>query len=260
MRLAELVLLFYFGYLAVGALAARVGWRARAAVCAGSLAMCAITGLVTREGESLGVWRDAFPAAGIAIGYWLPRALFPGVNLRQEAALVASDRWLLGKPAVLRVMARIGPGARELFEVAYLLVYPMVPAGAVIVWWTDPAAIDRYWATVLIATLGAYGTLPWIATRTPRVLERIAPCLSIQAVSHRVMHVVSHELNTFPSGHASASLAVALALIPTSGALAAAFGGLALAISAASVLGRYHFVLDVLAGMALGVVAWAAMR
>ncbi len=261
MRSSELVLLAYFGYLTVASLFTRLDRRYRLAVSAAALTICGITVAVSRTAVRFPPLRDLYPAACIPLAYWLPRALFPGVNARQEAWLLRTDARILGWTPVTRAVAGAGRASREWLELSYLSVYAMIPAGAGVAWWSGGSpAVDRYWTIVLIATLSTYGTLPWIATRTPRAIERLAPRLPVQAAAHRVMSVVSHELNTFPSGHASASLAAALALLGTSLPVAAVFGLLAIAIAVASVLGRYHFAVDVLAGAALAVLAWAALR
>jgi membrane-associated phospholipid phosphatase len=65
-------------------------------------------------------------------------------------------------------------------------------------------------------------------------------------------------VNTFPSGHAAGSLAVALAVVgamPASGVLLLV---LALAICVACVVGRYHYIVDVLAGAAVAIALWLA--
>jgi membrane-associated phospholipid phosphatase len=79
-------------------------------------------------------------------------------------------------------------------------------------------------------------------------------------VNLRVLGVASVQLNTFPSGHAAASLATALAVgarLPIAGLL---LGLLALAIALGSVAGRYHYAADALAGAALAIVAFVISR
>ena len=82
----------------------------------------------------------------------------------------------------------------------------------------------------------------------------------IRGLNVRVLGVVSNQLNTFPSGHAAASLATALAVgarLPLAGF---ALGLLALAIAIGSVVGRYHYAADALAGIALALIAFVMSR
>ena len=70
----------------------------------------------------------------------------------------------------------------------------------------------------------------------------------------------SIHLNTCPSGHAAASLATALAVGVHLPAAGIALGLVALGISAGSVVGRYHYVVDVLGGAMLALVGAAISR
>ena len=82
----------------------------------------------------------------------------------------------------------------------------------------------------------------------------------IRGLNVRVLGVVSNQLNTFPSGHAAASLATALAVgapLPWAGLL---FGLLALAIAIGSVVGRYHYAADALAGVAIALLGFVISR
>ena len=64
-------------------------------------------------------------------------------------------------------------------------------------------------------------------------------------------------MNTFPSGHAAGSFAVALAVIGVLPVTGVVFLVLALSIAVACVVGRYHYVVDVIAGIGLAVAIWA---
>jgi membrane-associated phospholipid phosphatase len=67
---------------------------------------------------------------------------------------------------------------------------------------------------------------------------------------------VSIRVNTFPSGHAAASLAVALAVVGTLPWAGTVFLGLAVGICVACVVGRYHYVIDVAAGAFVAFTLW----
>jgi membrane-associated phospholipid phosphatase len=57
--------------------------------------------------------------------------------------------------------------------------------------------------------------------------------------------------NTFPSGHVAGSLAVALAVMRAMPGLGLLLLFLAGSIAAACVIGRYHYIVDVVAGVLL---------
>ena len=81
--------------------------------------------------------------------------------------------------------------------------------------------VDRYWTMVMGAEFAAFAPLAFIQTRPPWALER-KPELADPAIHRLASQMVQHltiRVNTFPSGHAAGSLAVAFAVI---GALPAA--------------------------------------
>jgi membrane-associated phospholipid phosphatase len=63
-------------------------------------------------------------------------------------------------------------------------------------------------------------------------------------------------VNTFPSGHVAVSLAIAAAVanrMPVTGGILFA---LAASVSLGAVVGRYHYVIDILTGAALAATVW----
>jgi PAP2 superfamily len=183
-------------------------------------------------------------------GYWVPALLTPEARATTfEAWLVRSDaawrRYALGLP-------RWVEGVLELF---YLFCYPAVPLSFAAVWSRGRLAdVDRFWLSVLAAGFASYGCLPWLMSRPPRLIQEPLlerhPLASINTV---VLRRVSHGLNTFPSGHVAVSIAAALSLLPVWTAGGVMMGMMALGIAAGAVAGRYHYLVDVLLGVAIGV-------
>ena len=215
-------------------------------------------GLVVAIARSNVAWlRDWAPPAYILAGYYLSGQLFASPSIATESWLIGWDRRLLGDPATRFVT---WPRALvALLELVYMGCFLLIPAGAaLLVFAGHTILIDRYWTMVIGAEFAAFAPLAFIQTRPPWALER-KPELADPAV-HRlavqmVQHV-SHCVNTFPSGHAAASIAVALAVIgalPWTGAILLV---LATAICVACVVGRYHYVIDVVAGAAVAVGLW----
>jgi membrane-associated phospholipid phosphatase len=151
----------------------------------------------------------------------------------------------------------------ELFELAYLFCYPLVPAGLASLYIAGlNGEADRFWTAVLVAAFGSYGTLPWFSTRPPRTTEEapLRSCSRVRLLNLRVLDRASIHLNTFPSGHAAAALATALAVgarLPLAGLVC---GLIAFGIMAGSVLGRYHYAADALSGAILALIGFAISR
>ena len=220
--------------------------------------MCAIVSAAAAAPPLLRDW--ASPALAILAGYYLSGLFFIGPTPWFEAWLIDWDRRLLGEPAT-----RFAHWPRFLLaylEVVYIGCFLLVPAGFAVLALSGRAAeANRYWTMVISAELGSFLPLVVLQSRPPWMTERKA-VLSDRAV-HRAASLMVENLtiraNTFPSGHVAGSLAVALAVVgvmPWAGLVLLA---LAASIAAACVVGRYHYIIDVAAGVALTLVIWIAV-
>jgi membrane-associated phospholipid phosphatase len=182
-----------------------------------------------------------------------------------ERLLMASDDRLLRQTGVLSAYAASPQLVHEFFETAYLLVYLVIPAGVVtLAIGGHPDAIPRFWAIVLLAEFFSYGTMPWVQTRPPRALE--VPDESVQRLSvirrlnATVLDRGSIQANTIPSGHAAGAVATALAVTDAMPPAGAVFLIVAACIVAATVLGRYHYLVDSILGIVVAFGAWHFCR
>jgi membrane-associated phospholipid phosphatase len=66
-------------------------------------------------------------------------------------------------------------------------------------------------------------------------------------------------VNTFPSGHVAVSLAAAAAVMSSMRVTGTVFFVLAASVSVACIVGRYHYVVDVVAGALLAAAVWIAV-
>jgi hypothetical protein len=258
----EWIAIGYFLYL-IGTAVAVPGLtpnrRARVAVLAFAV-LGVIGGIATIDAAWTGIVRPWLPLLYMVAAYWLPSRLVTRTNQAFESRLAAWDRLPLVSPlATFRTHAPVA--VLEVLELVYLFCYPLVPLGFValaVTGQTTGVDTDRFWTTVLGAALPCYGTLPWLPTRPPRAIEiaEAGATSSVRVVNARVLKSVSVGWNTFPSGHAAASIATALAvgaLMPAAGAV---FGVIAIGICIGSVTGRYHYAADAAAGMVLGAAAF----
>ena len=150
-------------------------------------------------------------------------------------------------------------------EVAYLAVSAMLPLGAWAAWHhAGTPGVDRYWSVVFLSEASCYLALAWLQTRPPRLLEPWAAVLSgrsgFRLANETILTYGSHHMNTIPSGHAAGAVAVAVALGWLQSPLTPAFGLVAIAICVATVVGRYHFVVDTVAGAGVAVIWWLVVR
>jgi hypothetical protein len=261
---AEIVTLAYFAGFAVAAVRASVSWRTRLATWAQGLGVAAaIWWMASSDARWVQVVRDWAPGAFLVLGYWLPRGFVREPHRAFEAWLARWDARLFATPTGAH-LRRMPQWLQEYFELSYLLVYPLVPAGfGILVMAGHRAEADRFWTTVLVAEFLCYALLPLLPTRPPRALEAADVVPTSRSRVRRAalwfMDTASNGWNTFPSGHVAGSLAVAFVVgqvLPAAGAVLLV---LALSITAATVTGRYHFAADAAAGVLVAVVSVAGV-
>jgi membrane-associated phospholipid phosphatase len=181
-----------------------------------------------------------------------PRSQIPGPGPFESWLIRTNERWFPFRPA-------LPAWAAHSLELSYLLCYLLVPAAFAFIWMHASAVdADHFWTAVLLAGFACYGLLPWLVSAPPRARRTasVDTAGGFRRLNLRILDRASHGFNTFPSGHVAVSVAAALVVLElkTSAGLAAAV--VAVAIAAGAVAGRYHYIIDVLAGVLVGVAAW----
>jgi membrane-associated phospholipid phosphatase len=116
---------------------------------------------------------------------------------------------------------------------------------------------ERFWTVILVTDYVCFGFLPWVQTRPPRALRNGDPWRSrVRKFNLRLLGAASIQANTFPSGHAAEAFAAALLVVGAPWPWVAYVGVSALLVSAGTVLGRYHYAADALAGWAVAAFVW----
>jgi len=244
--------------------------RLRAVLRSAAVIVCVLVGLQTLA-PAVRVWLGH---AYLMMGYWIPALMVPTaaraftaraggpqgsapqVSGGFEAWLAHIDnRWRLHSIAAPNWLLCV-------LEMSYLLAYPLVPAAFMFVWMHGRLAdTDRFWTAVLLSGFACYGTLPWLISRPPRVrledaaVKARAARTGLRAANAFVLARVSHGLNTFPSGHVAVAVAAALEVMAISPPAGLATLVLAALIAAGAVAGRYHYAVDVAAGVVVGIAA-----
>jgi membrane-associated phospholipid phosphatase len=260
LRVSELVGITYFVYLAALTLVIRLPPRRRLRVWIAVTVVIAATLAVGGQPSSsiLDAVRDGMPMLVILLAYYATGAFYVAPSARVEAWLRAWDDRLIG-----RASFEVVPTALRVYlELVYDFCFALIPAGFGVLMWTGAAApVDRFWTLVSVAEYIPFGTLPWLQARPPWAIEarRVVDRTSVRRFSLSWVHRTTIHANTFPSGHASASLAVALGLIEVAPAAAAVFGVLAVSIAVASVVGRFHYAIDAITGLLLAVGLWVVL-
>jgi membrane-associated phospholipid phosphatase len=249
----------FFVYVAVGSLlTGGLSFRRRLHVVLGAATGLALSAgaLILPHSSILHDW--VLPPVLLLLAYWISGLLYTGPMPRAEHLLEAVDR-------VLRVdtIAASVPGwLAELLEVAYVLVYPaaLIALGIHVLTSERPSP-DTFWTVILVTDFICFGVLPWVQTRPPRAFRPHDPWRSrLRRLNLQLLDRTSIQVNTFPSGHAAEALAAALLVADAPWPFAAAMAVTALLISVGTVLGRYHYAADVIAGWAVAICVWLAVR
>ena len=205
------------------------------------------------------------PPLQILIAYWISGGLFVKPQRALETWLADVDRRLFDRLGLERFVRRAPRALLESFELSYLCVYAMLPVGFAVALAIEPNVdADTFWTPVVVADLACYAALPWLQTRPPRALGDQMWIEARRLFSRRLnlltLRLASIQVNTLPSAHAAGAVATALAVGSVAPAAALGFHLLAAGIVAGSVLGRYHFIVDSVLGIATAVAAYLAFQ
>ena len=206
-------------------------------------------------------YRRMLPLLLMPMAYWQTGHFTAPINDKFQQHLAATDSRIFQRLGDFSLPPRIGRWVHALLEYSYILVYPMVPSALAVLY--VAGAIEHaveFWSVVLPPAYSCYATLPFLRTLPPRTVEPIHEPKrhqkGIRGFNLFVVRQVTHQANTFPSGHAAAAVAVALELlryVPPAGFV---YLVLAIGIMAGAFIGRYHYAEDVLLGAALAVASF----
>lgn len=263
LRSSEWVIVIYFTYVAIVA-----GWFFDPAK---AWAMAIVTGaLVWILSRRPSILRDLAPAAFTLAAYremnWFTPARY---DHHFEQVWIVWDRWLLGGGGHLRAwIESAGAVLPTYFELCYALVYAIAPVSIALLFWTHHRRrINIFWIAYLTGTLGAYAMFPYFPSEPPRIVFAGADLPHIVTGLRRLnLWIVGGygiHSSVFPSAHVSSALSAAwglLAAIPERRWIGWTMAAYGFSVAVATVYGRYHFAADGIAGIAVSLVAAAALR
>lgn len=212
--------------------------------------------------------RDWYPLPLILLAFreigWLA---LPHTSRDFENYWIVWDRRLLDQWGARAAIESLGTAIPNLLELSYLLVYVM-PVITVYVFYLFHARekLDDAYSILLLATLTTYALYPYFPSEPPRsVFPNLDQPLSspIRELNLRILGDYGIHTSVFPSGHSAAAFSAALAVrkfLPKPVWLGRSFLALACAIATATVYGRYHFAIDMLAGLAMAIWSLAMAR
>jgi membrane-associated phospholipid phosphatase len=253
--------LCFFSFFLLLAWLRRLEWmrRVKVTVLGGAAIGLLSLLLLVKENQFVSLQR-ILPVILLPMAYWQTGQFMAPVNRRLQQMLAAIDRKILRAFEDISFSARLRRWLMMYLEAAYLLVYPMVPSGLVVLYFAG--AIDHaseFWTVVLPPAYLSYATLPFLRTLPPRILEEPGggnQRSGIQAFNRIIIRRVTHQANTFPSGHSAAATAVALELLRFAPPIGVVYVVIAISIMLGAFMGRYHYAADLVLGAALAAAAF----
>jgi membrane-associated phospholipid phosphatase len=195
--------------------------------------------------------RDWMPAALLLVAYWQIGEFVAKPNQSVQARLGAFDRTLFSSLHIQPARTLVGWISALYLELAYLLVYPLIPLGIAALYIGGMRHnADYYWIVVLLATYTCFAVTPFVPALPPRSLAGYEmfeiPSNSLRIVNERILRRASIQAITFPSAHVASSAAASLVLLRLEPRVGLIFLWAALSIAVATVVGGYHYAADVL--------------
>jgi membrane-associated phospholipid phosphatase len=222
-----------------------------------------------RRRRFLGTVRDWFPTPLLLLGYREMGWFAPSQHsFDLERTWVAWDKFFLNTLGVKGLIESLGPLLPSVLEISYPLVYtiPYFSLGILYAYGHSDRA-DRFMFPFACAVLAAYALFPYFPSEPPRTVFPGQDFPAWTSVFRRfnwgMLGAYGIHTSVFPSAHVSGAFSAAFAMrlvLPEQRWIGRFLLVLATLIATATVYGRYHYLADVAAGLALSLAALGLMR
>jgi membrane-associated phospholipid phosphatase len=208
--------------------------------------------------KALRVAVDFYPAAFIPFVFESLGPLIPAARGgARDDLLIAADRALFGTDVTVWLQRFVTPFWAAFFYVAYATYYflPLVLGG--FLWSRDAAAARRYIFTLSFAfyvSYAGYFTIPAFGPRTAQAelyTVSLETTSAARAISQTINQLEKTKLDVFPSGHTMITVSVLIVAWRRLRWLFWILLPVATLLIVSTVYCRYHYAVDVLAGIAL---------
>lgn len=266
MRVAEWIQIVFFSILVLAAWRHPLARRRRLRVTA--FAILAIAAILAARfmcyfvpPRPASVVRDWIPAGLLLVAYWQIGEFFAEPSQSVQARLAVFDRSFFRAVHIQPAKTSIGALRALYLELAYLMVYPLIPLGVAALYIAGMRHhADYYWVVVLLATYTCFAVTPFVPALPPRVLSGYdmfeIPPNSLRALNRWVLRRASIQAITFPSAHVASSAAATLVLLRLEPRVGLVFLWVAISIAVATVVGGYHYAADVLFALLVAVLVF----
>jgi membrane-associated phospholipid phosphatase len=264
----EFVIFFYLLYCCVVAAARPISPSIRYTAWVLNLTIIAAYALLAyadsfRRGRLLGVLRDWFPLVLLLLAYremgWFA---LPHTSTALEQGWLVWDRLFLDRLGARAMIESLGPVIPAILEVSYSLVYTVAPGSVGVLYWLQGRRhAEELLFPAMLAILSCYVLFPYFPSEPPRTVfpDQDLPVTTIFRVfNYWLLGNWGIHTSVFPSAHVAGAFGFTLGLrrlLPRHPWLTRFAITLATLIALATVYGRYHYLVDALAGLALALFA-----
>jgi membrane-associated phospholipid phosphatase len=207
--------------------------------------------------------RDWLPLI-VTLGAFREMELFLPVRFdhRFEAGWIQWDHLLLGEWHGRSIIESLGRIIPFWLELCYLLVYG-IGFFCVALFYIQHRRedIDRFLTIYLLGTLLAYALFPYFPSEPPRIVfpHLDAPLITTWArtLNLWILKIGTIHVGVFPSAHVSSAFSAAWGMFlvrPDRKIFGGALVLYAVSVSVATVYGRYHYAVDVVAGFVVSLI------
>ena len=211
--------------------------------------------------KALAIAVDFYPAAFIAFVYESLGVLIAAARgAPLDDLLIACDRVILGQDVTVLLQPLVRPGLAAFLYVAYSTYYVTPIVLGAVLWRKSPADARRYIFTLTICfyvSYVGYFTIPAYGPRTALAVRHTVP-LNTHPVARaidRTINLLEHtKLDAFPSGHTMIAVVVLIVAWRRARKLFWILLPIALMLILSTMYCRYHYLVDVIAGVVLAFV------
>ena len=217
-----------------------------------------------RRRRFFSIVRDWYPTPLLVLAYremgWFAQS-HHGIEL--EKTWVVWDKFFLNTLGVKALIECLGPVFPSLLEFSYILVY-LVPyfSLGVLYAYHHQERVDRFLFPFALAVLFAFALFPYFPSEPPRTVFPGQDFPSWTSAFRRLnldmLGAYGIHTSVFPSAHSSGAFCAAFAMrlaLPEKKWVWRFLLVMAVLIATVTVYGRYHYLADAVAGLAIAVVA-----
>jgi membrane-associated phospholipid phosphatase len=180
-----------------------------------------------------------------------------------EFRWIEFDRSLLYRWGLQHAIESIGAVLPSYLEFCYLLVYAVGPFTVTVLYLEHRRTrVNQVLLLYLLGTLLAYALFPYFPSQPPRTLFGDSDLPTVMTAIRRfnlwIVNGYGIHSSVFPSAHVSSAFSAGWALLlylPNRKRYGVGMLIYAASVSVAAVYGRYHYAVDVLAGLGVSLVA-----